>query len=214
MARIPTIDEVEAALLSALHKWAKRPGESMRCLPVQLELDRQGIRGDEFGRALTNLMAKKMVVYDGATMKLLDAGFAIIPEIVAARPPDSQQKTSTSHTASISNQFFGPVGNVAQGGGTINQFTQPSQGSTPIEIAEAIALVLREISLSQATGHDIAEATEKLSTCEPDLRQGRVPFAQLSNAVDVATKMENLTLRAPEVAHAIQNLAHLLGIST
>jgi len=143
-----------------------------------------------------------------ASVAIVDA---VISEIVAAAHNDMAARAPAERPSYVYQTFQGPVASVANAGASVGQVSQTVSSATPIEIAEAVAAVLR-ILPADASSADAAAAKDDLVATEKELRTGRVPFASLMRALDMFGKAEDIALRAPEVANHLGTLARMVGL--
>jgi hypothetical protein len=101
---------------------------------------------------------------------------------------------------------------VAHGNATVDTINQTAGSATPHEIAQAVAAILRAIPTAKGGTPELIQAKTDLETAEVDLREGRVPFGRLMQAVNLFGKIEDISVRAPEVAHSISKLLSLIGM--
>ena len=122
------------------------------------------------------------------------------------------EETKTAHSLFVTNNYHGPVASISQGTkNTIQGVSQTNASATPMEIAEALAALITAIrTTGQALG-DAGEATSALAAAQPELKAGRVPFSKISQGLEALGKLEDLAMKAPEVASRLQHLAQLFG---
>jgi hypothetical protein len=145
-----------------------------------------------------------------AAVSMVDA---VISEIFAAAGNDVAAKTLAEKPSYVIHQNFqGPVASVAHGNATVDTINQTAGSATPHEIAQAVAAILRAIPTAKGGTPELIQAKTDLETAEVDLREGRVPFGRLMQAVNLFGKIEDISVRAPEVAHSISKLLSLIGM--
>jgi hypothetical protein len=135
---------------------------------------------------------------------------AVISEIVAAAGNDIAARAPTDRPSYIYQTFQGPVASVANAGASVAQVSQTVSAATPLEIAEAVATLIRALS-AETSATEAGQAKDELVAAETSLRGGRVPFASLARALEMFRKAEDIATRAPEVANHIAALARMLG---
>jgi hypothetical protein len=74
--RSPSPDKIEMAILAVIKSTRVKAGEITPIMRIQLELDKQGIRSEEFQRGINSMIEKGLITYDGSPfVKLTEAGF-------------------------------------------------------------------------------------------------------------------------------------------
>ena len=136
---------------------------------------------------------------------------AVIREIVAAASNDIAAQIPAERPSYVYQTFQGPVASVANAGASVGRVSQTVSSATPLEIADAVAAIIRALPAQPAVAETV-QAKAALQTAEPELRAGRVPFAWLMQALNLFGKAEDLAIRAPEVAQHIATLARMVGI--
>jgi hypothetical protein len=142
-----------------------------------------------------------------ATVAVVDA---VIAEIVAAAGNDIAARAPIERPSYVFQTFQGPVASVANDGASVAQVSQTVNAATPMEIAEAVAALIRALPAKMPTTEAI-KAKDELVVAEKELRIGRVPLTSLARALGLFREAEDIAIRAPEAANHIAALGRMLG---
>jgi len=122
------------------------------------------------------------------------------------------EETKTAQSLFVTNNYHGPVASITQGtSNTIHGVSQTNASATPHEIAEAVAALISAVQTKGKPPSDTSEALSALTSTQPELKAGRVPFGKIAKALEVLGKSEDLAMKAPEVAGRLHQLAQMLG---
>lgn len=123
------------------------------------------------------------------------------------------EETKAAQSVTVTNNYHAPVASIAQGSNTIGSVSQTNALATPQEIAEAVSALLQILSNVATLSPESTGAVSDLHKAEPELREGRVPFARITKAFEVLSKAQDIAMRAPEVIEGIHRLAQMLGMA-
>lgn len=135
---------------------------------------------------------------------------AVIKEVGAPAANDMAAQTAMERPTYVRQTFHGPVGSVASGAASVGPVSQTIVSATPLEIADAVAAILRALP-SEAGSAEAIQAKEQLKAAETELQAGKVPFGALGRALNLLGKVEDIALRMPELAQHVATLARMVG---
>ena len=87
-----------------------------------------------------------------------------------------------------------------------------SASVTRTDLAESVSGLIRAVRRAGTTASCVKGAVADLSNTEQDLRQGNRHFACLKAAWNALSASEDIALKAPEVAHHLQQVGALFGL--
>jgi hypothetical protein len=167
MAEVPTVEQRERDLFRSLSRWIRRPLQSARGLPVQLEITRLGYTAEETNAAVNAFTANGWLDHPlPGFFRMTEAGFAAMPAFTADEP-DAGSREPDRGSAVINNTFRGPVASVIQGGGTVGSVVQTQGGSVPDELIRLLRAAIAEFN-----AEDQPRATAALRTVEAEAGGG------------------------------------------
>jgi hypothetical protein len=117
-----------------------------------------------------------------------------------------------AEAVTINNVFHAPVGAVAQSGSSVCAVRQANTGTTPTEVAHAVAELLSALRGAEQTLAKADEASAELAHAEAKLRSGREPGATIQRAFSLLGQAQDVAVKAPQVATAMQKLGAMLGL--
>lgn len=132
---------------------------------------------------------------------------AVVIEIGAAARAGLAARSDAERPLYIAH-IHAPIGAFVQGGGSAHGAVQQTQSPTPQELAEAVGSLVAAL---RAAGEE-GPATRDLAKAEAELRAGRLPFASLARAIEVAGKIQDLATKAPGAIEASANVIRMLGL--